>query len=229
MQWDSTNQLAGCSYGGIERYHGSHTLEGSNQECSRFVFRFVSPADEYMLLNPLQCGGNADRIIRTWEPLVQQFRQAAGQYAGIGSSSSIISSKTRRCSLDHVKGRGGAARVGRMGASMRDSCANRSAAAAGGCASNSWCQLEAAGPAIASPSGGAQLAMQLMSWCLLGKQLMDATVGDLEGAISCRQCCNVCAWLSSIQSLLLPAVCRKTKQPARLHKLRPCHVSHLHE
>jgi hypothetical protein len=71
----STNHLD-CSYGGISKYYGTAWV--GVRECSCFAFCSVSPEDEYMLLDPLQCSSNADRIVQVWEPLVQQFEQAEG-------------------------------------------------------------------------------------------------------------------------------------------------------
>jgi hypothetical protein len=76
----SSNHL-NCSYGGIDTYHGTTDvgpLLCLGGVCGDFAFCFVSAADEYMLLDPLQCSSNADRIKRVWEPLVKQFQQAAG-------------------------------------------------------------------------------------------------------------------------------------------------------
>jgi hypothetical protein len=81
----SSNHL-NCSYGGIDRYHRVSRDDVQFEEAD-FAFRFVSAADEYMLLDPLQCSNNADRIVRVWEPLVKQFQQAAGKGKGKHTSS----------------------------------------------------------------------------------------------------------------------------------------------
>lgn len=71
----SSNHLRQLSYGGIERYQG-RTVYKSGRCSSRFAFSRVSAAHEYLLLDPLQCSSNADRIVAVWEPLVQQFWHA---------------------------------------------------------------------------------------------------------------------------------------------------------
>jgi hypothetical protein len=149
----SSNHL-NCSYGGIDRYHRVTDRDILLGEAD-FAFRFVSAADEYMLLDPLQCSSNADRIIRTWEPLVKQFQQAAGTGRGKRSSSSkgkgdasssskgkgTSSSKGKEpgCGSSKGKGKGSGtsrdahARGGKPGAKGGSSAALFAAAAAGSC------------------------------------------------------------------------------------------------
>lgn len=70
-----------------------------------------------MLLDPLQCSGNADRIVHVWEPLVKQFQRAERR------------NKTPARGLQSgSKGKGGRGRAGRGG----DSAAAAPAVDAGG-------------------------------------------------------------------------------------------------
>jgi len=50
------------NYGGTEEYHGRE-----------FDMKLLE-RDTHLLLDPRLCNGNADRIVRVWEPLVQRFR-----------------------------------------------------------------------------------------------------------------------------------------------------------
>jgi hypothetical protein len=115
----SSNHL-NCSYGGIDTYHGTTDvgpLLCLGGVCGDFAFCFVSAADEYMLLDPLQCSSNADRIIRVWEPLVKQFQQAAGSLEvkrgsskredHVGSSSKGTVASSKENVKDEARARGG--------------------------------------------------------------------------------------------------------------------------
>ena len=120
----SSNHLmmSDFSFGGAEHYHGTAAFVGEKLG-SCFLASHMAAADDYMLLDPLQCGGNADRIVRIWRPLVRKFQRAERRSSSSSSSSS--SERAGRGSGGAAGGRG----VGRGGAVRGGSAA---AAAAGG-------------------------------------------------------------------------------------------------
>jgi hypothetical protein len=143
MEMHASSNHLNCSYGGIDTYHGTTDvgpLLCFGGVCGNFAFRFVSAADEYMLLDPLQCSSNADRIIRVWEPLVKQFQQAAGSWEGkrgsskreddVGSSSKGTVASSKKNVKGDARARGG--KPGAKGGS--------SAAAPAGRCKGSWLQ-----------------------------------------------------------------------------------------
>lgn len=61
-------------YGGTEKYY------------SQFFDTDMLPEDEHLLMDPRQCRGNADRIVRVWEPLVQRFTGGTAAAATAGTA-----------------------------------------------------------------------------------------------------------------------------------------------
>lgn len=119
--WPSSNHLVDISYGGAEVYHGGDPWGFAGEKTgSAFLVSHMSPADEYMLLDPLGCGGNAARILRIWGPMVKGFQRAERRSGSMRSSSGGAG-----------RGSGGAVSVrGRRGRAGRGGGAAAAAAAA---------------------------------------------------------------------------------------------------